>query len=57
MRKMTHVEIREMWFKFFTSKHHQIIESAPLIPIECRIRRAECRKPRCPQVRCPACGR
>ena len=33
MRKMTHVEIREMWFKFFTSKHHQIIESAPLIPI------------------------
>ena len=34
MRKMTHVEIREMWFKFFTSKHHQIIESAPLIPID-----------------------
>lgn len=34
MRAMTHVEIREMWFKFFKSKGHQIIESAPLIPID-----------------------
>ena len=33
MKKMTHNEIREMWFKFFKSKDHQIIESAPLVPI------------------------
>lgn len=34
MKPMTHVEIREMWFKFFKSKGHQVIESAPLIPID-----------------------
>ena len=33
MRKMTHNEIRQMWFKFFTNKAHKIIESAPLVPI------------------------
>ena len=33
MKYMTHNEIRNMWFKFFTEKGHKIIESAPLIPI------------------------
>ncbi len=32
MKKMTSLEIREMWLKFFTSKGHKIVESAPLIP-------------------------
>ncbi len=34
MRKMTHNEIRTMWFTFFTEKNHEIIESAPLVPID-----------------------
>ena len=33
MRKMTHNEIRNMWFKFFKSKNHKVIESASLVPI------------------------
>ena len=33
MKYMTHNEIRNMWFKFFTEKKHKILESAPLIPI------------------------
>lgn len=32
MKKMTSLEIREMWFKFFQSKDHKRVESAPLIP-------------------------
>ncbi len=32
MRKMTSFEIREMWLKYFESKGHKIVESAPLIP-------------------------
>lgn len=32
MRKMTSTEIRNMWLKFFKSKGHTVIESAPLIP-------------------------
>jgi len=32
MRKMTSYEIREMWFKFFESKGHKRVESAPLVP-------------------------
>ena len=32
MKRMTSVEIREMWLKFFESKGHKIVESAPLIP-------------------------
>ena len=33
MKKMTHNEIRNMWFKFFKSKNHKVIESASLVPI------------------------
>mgnify|MGYP004614857005 FL=1 len=33
MRKMTHIEIRNMWLNYFTSKGHKIVESAPLVPI------------------------
>ena len=33
MKYMTHNEIRKMWFDFFTSKNHKIVESASLIPI------------------------
>ena len=33
MKYMTHNEIRNMWFKFFTEKGHKIIESASLIPV------------------------
>ena len=33
MKYMTHDEIRNMWFDFFTNKKHKIYESAPLIPI------------------------
>lgn len=32
MKKMSHNEIRDMWFAFFKSKGHKIVESAPLIP-------------------------
>ena len=31
---MTSTEIRNMWFKFFESKGHKILESAPLVPID-----------------------
>lgn len=34
MRKMTSTEIRNMWFKFFQSHGHKILESAPLVPID-----------------------
>ena len=33
MKKMTSVEIREMWYKFFESKGHKKMPSAPLVPI------------------------
>lgn len=33
MRKMTSNEIRKTWFKFFESKGHLIVKSAPLVPI------------------------
>lgn len=33
MRKISSNEIRQIWLKFFESKGHKIIESAPLIPI------------------------
>lgn len=33
MRKMTSDEIRQTWLKFFESKNHLIIKSAPLVPI------------------------
>lgn len=33
MKYMTHNEIRNMWFDFFKSKGHKIIESASLVPI------------------------
>ena len=32
MKKMSHNEIRSMWFAFFKSKGHKIVESASLIP-------------------------
>ena len=34
MKKLTSYEIRSMWLKFFESKGHEIVESAPLIPID-----------------------
>ena len=34
MKKMTHNDIRKVWFKFFTEKGHKIYESAPLIPVD-----------------------
>ena len=34
MRQMSSTEIRNMWFKFFESKGHKILESAPLVPID-----------------------
>ena len=33
MRKMTSNEIRETWLKYFESKGHLIVKSAPLVPI------------------------
>ncbi len=33
MKYMTHNEIRKMWFDFFKSKKHKIIESASLVPV------------------------
>ena len=33
MKKMTSTEIRNMWYKFFESKGHKRLESAPLVPI------------------------
>ncbi|MDD3106722.1 MAG: alanine--tRNA ligase [Bacilli bacterium] len=33
MRKLKSSEIRKIWLDFFASKDHEIIESAPLIPI------------------------
>ena len=33
MKYKTHIEIRKMWFDFFTKKGHKIVESAPLVPI------------------------
>lgn len=33
MKYMSHVDIRNTWFKFFTEKGHKIFESAPLVPI------------------------
>ena len=33
MKYMTHNEIRNMWFSYFTSHGHKVYESAPLIPI------------------------
>ena len=34
MRKMTHNEIREMWYQYFTSHGHKKLESASLVPID-----------------------
>lgn len=33
MKKMTSVEIRDMWNNYFKSKGHMMLESAPLVPI------------------------
>lgn len=33
MKRMSSTEIRNMWFKFFESHGHKILESAPLVPI------------------------
>ena len=33
MKYMSHNDIRETWFRFFTKKGHKIFDSAPLIPI------------------------
>lgn len=33
MKYMSHNEIRNTWFKFFTEKGHKLFESAPLVPI------------------------
>lgn len=33
MKYMSHVEIRDTWFRFFQEKGHKKVESAPLIPI------------------------
>ncbi len=33
MKRMSHNDIRNTWFKFFTEKNHKIYESASLIPI------------------------
>lgn len=33
MKKLSSSEIRNIWLKFFESKNHKIIESAPLVPI------------------------
>ncbi len=33
MKYMSHNDIRDMWFDFFTKKGHKMYESAPLIPI------------------------
>lgn len=33
MKYMSHDDIRNMWFKFFTENGHKIYESAPLVPI------------------------
>ncbi len=33
MKKMTSVEIRQMWNNYFKEKGHMILESAPLVPI------------------------
>lgn len=32
-KKLTHDQMRQMWFDFWTSKEHDIIPSAPLVPI------------------------
>ena len=34
MKYMTHNEIRNTWIKFFQSKNHKLLESAPLVPID-----------------------
>ena len=34
MKKMTSKEIRKMWLKFFKEKGHEVMESAPLIPMD-----------------------
>ena len=31
---MTSKEIRKMWLKYFSEHGHQIVESAPLIPMD-----------------------
>ena len=33
MKYMSHDEIRNTWFRFFTKKDHKVYESAPLVPI------------------------
>ena len=33
MKYMSHNDIRNTWFKFFTNKKHKIYESASLIPV------------------------
>jgi len=34
MKRLSSTEIRNIWFKFFESKGHKILESAPLVPID-----------------------
>ena len=33
VKKLSHNEMRQMWFDFWESKEHEIIPSAPLLPI------------------------
>ena len=33
MKKLTHNDIRNLWFKYFEENGHKIYESAPLVPI------------------------
>ena len=34
MKRLSSTEIRNIWFKFFESKGHKVLESAPLVPID-----------------------
>ncbi len=34
MKRLSSTEIRHLWFKFFESKGHKILESAPLVPMD-----------------------
>ena len=33
MKKLTHNDIRNLWFKYFEENGHKVYESAPLVPI------------------------
>ena len=34
MKYMSHNDIRNTWYRFFESKGHKKVESAPLVPME-----------------------